>query len=227
MHSVQAVNPGGDQTGLIQPGSIRVEASGEGSANLASGQAANHSGASGNAIGQVSVGSAGATFAALDSGSAFGAGTSVGTPGWIHASGQRAEAGFEDPVLGWVGVRADVVSGTVHAAILPGSAEAATELSTHLTGLGSYLSEQHAMVSAVTVAAPAQQGIESGAGQNLQQNAQQNSGEDANGARETREQKDGGAVSGAVTWSGSADASEMVPMDSLGGMRGANISVMV
>jgi hypothetical protein len=223
MHSVQAVNPGGDQTGLIQPGSIRVEAGGEGGSNLP----ASHAVASGNATGQASVGSAGATFAALDSGSAFGAGTSVGTPGWIHASGQRAEAGFEDPVLGWVGVRADVVSGTVHAAILPGSAEAATELSTHLTGLGSYLSEQYATVSAVTVAAPAQQGIESGAGQNLQQNAQQNSGEDANGARETREQAGRGAVSGAVTWSGSADASEMVPMDSLGGMRGANISVMV
>jgi hypothetical protein len=212
MHSAQAINPGSDPSGLV-----RVAVGGEGGSSLT----ANHAGAGGNAAGQAPVGNAGATFAALD------AGTGVGVPGWIHTSSQRAEAGFEDPVLGWVGVRADVVSGTVHAAILPGSAEAAAALSTHLTGLGTYLSEQHATVSAVTVAAPAQQGIESGVGQNLQQSAQQNSGEDTRGTRETQEQAGGAAVSGAALRSGAVDISAMTPMDSLGGMRGTNISVMV
>jgi hypothetical protein len=217
VHSAQAVNPVGDPSALI-----RVTSSGEGSAMVAG----SHMAAGGGATGQTLTGSAGGTFAALDSGSTFGADTSVGAPGWVHASSQRAEAGFEDPVLGWVGVRADVVSGTVHAAILPGSAEAAAALSTHLAGLGTYLSEQHAPVSAVTVAAPAQQGMESGGGQHLQQNPQQNGGEDNRGAREALQQAGGTAVSTA-SWSGPADIGGMVPMDSPGGLRGANISVMV
>jgi hypothetical protein len=226
MHSAQAINLGSDPSGSIQSGLIQVAASGEGNAIMAGGQAGSHAGASGSAAGQASAGNAGGTFAALDSGSTVGADTSVGAPGWVHASGQRAEAGFEDPVLGWVGVRADVVGGTVHAAILPGSAEAAAALGTHLAGLGTYLSEQHASVSAVSIATPAHQGIESGVGQNLQQNAQQNSGQDTRGARETQQQADGMAVLEAASRSGAADISGMIPMDSLGSMSGANISVM-
>jgi hypothetical protein len=208
IHAAQAANLGSDQSGWV-----RVAGSGEGDTNLA----ARPAGASGSAVGQTAAGSAGGTFAALD------AVSSVGTPGWIHASSQRAEAGFEDPVLGWVGVRADVVSGSVHAALLPGSADAAAVLSTHLAGLGTYLSEQHTTVSTLTMAAPGQQGMESGLGQNLQQNAQQNGGEDSKAARE---QASGTTVSGMASRSGPAETSELIPVDSFGGMRGAHISVM-
>ena len=90
---------------------------------------------------------AGETFAAMD------AGTEVGTPGWIHAGGQTAEAGFQDPALGWVGVRADMSGGNVHAALMPGSAEAAQTLSGHLAGLNAYLAEQHTPVATLTMAA--------------------------------------------------------------------------
>jgi len=96
------------------------------------------------------------TFAALD------AGTTVGAPSWIHAGGRQAEAGFEDPALGWVGVRADLSGGSVHAALVPGSTEAAQALSAHLAGLNTYLSEQHTPVATLTMAAPGSSGIEAG-----------------------------------------------------------------
>jgi hypothetical protein len=88
------------------------------------------------------------TFAALD------AETASGTPTWIHAGAQRAEAGFQDPALGWVSVRADMVAGGVHASLVPGSAEAAQELGGHLAGLNAYLAAQHTPVETLTLAAP-------------------------------------------------------------------------
>ena len=113
------------------------------------------------------------TFAAID------AGTRVGTPGWIHAGGQTAEAGFQDPALGWVGVRADMSGGGVHASLVPGSAEAAQALSGHLAGLNAYLAEQHTPVATLTLAAPSGSGLEAGAGQSMQQGAGQNFNQDA------------------------------------------------
>ena len=115
------------------------------------------------------------TFAALD------AGSSVGAPSWVHAGGRQAEAGFEDPALGWVGVRADLSGGSVHAALVPGSSEAAQALSGHLAGLSTYLSEQHTAVATVTMAAPGNGGIEAGPdqspGQGMNQGMQQNASE--------------------------------------------------
>lgn len=90
----------------------------------------------------------GETFAALD------AETTPGAPTWIHAGLQRAEAGFQDPALGWVGVRADLSAGGVHASLVPDSTDAAQTLGGHLAGLNSYLAEQHAPVETVTLAAP-------------------------------------------------------------------------
>jgi hypothetical protein len=88
------------------------------------------------------------TFAALD------AGTRIGAPGWIHAAPQHAEAGFQDPALGWVGVRADVTGGGIHAALVPGSTDAAQALAGHMAGLTAHLASQHMEVHSVTVAAP-------------------------------------------------------------------------
>lgn len=100
--------------------------------------------------------SVGDTFNALDAES--------GTPAttWVHASARHAEAGYLDPSLGWVSVRADATSGGVHAALVPGSAEAAQTMGTQLPGLHQFLAEQHGTQATVTIAAPETQ--HSGAG---------------------------------------------------------------
>jgi hypothetical protein len=115
------------------------------------------------------------TFATLDSEAGPGRST------WVHASVQHAEAGFQDPTLGWVSVRADVNAGGIHAAVVPGSADAAQALGGQLAGLNSYLTEHHTPVQSVTLAAPesheagsvmdqsANQTMHQGAGQNTQQ----------------------------------------------------------
>ncbi len=111
------------------------------------------------------------TFAALDGGA--GAGT-----GWIHAGAHSAEAGFEDPALGWVGVRADLGANGVHAAVVPGSAEAVQALGGHMAGLNAYLSEHHAPVETVTLAAPDARGAASGMSQEMQQGSGHNADQD-------------------------------------------------
>jgi hypothetical protein len=88
------------------------------------------------------------TFTALDAES----GTAAAK--WVHAGRNTAEAGFEDPVLGWVGVRAQAGSSGIHATVVPISADAAQSLGTHLSGLSSYLSEHRTPVETVTMSAP-------------------------------------------------------------------------
>lgn len=99
------------------------------------------------------------TFAALDADAAHG-------PAWLHAGAQSAEAGFEDPALGWVSVRADMAAGGVHAAVVPGTADAAQALGAHMAGLNSYLSENRAAVQTLTLASP-------GGGQGFNQGSNQ------------------------------------------------------
>jgi hypothetical protein len=108
------------------------------------------------------------TFAALD------ADTLTGTPSWIHAEARRAEAGFQDPTLGWVGVRAEASGGIVHATLMPGSAEAAQTLGGHMAGLNAYLAEEHSSVATLTLAAP--EGRESGLGAGQDANQDTNQG---------------------------------------------------
>ncbi len=103
------------------------------------------------------------TFTALDRE------TSLGAPTWTHAAGQHAEAGFRDPDLGWVGVRADLDSGGIHATLVPSSADAAQTLSGHLAGLSSHLADEHAPVASLAMAAPGESGADSGVGQRMQQ----------------------------------------------------------
>ena len=87
------------------------------------------------------------TFAALD------AGDNTAATRWIHAGRNTAEAGFEDPALGWVGVRAQVGPGGVHATVVPVSADAAQALSTHFSGLSAYLSQHRTPVETLTMGA--------------------------------------------------------------------------
>ena len=122
-----------------------------------------------------------AAFSALD------ADPGMATPSWIHGSAHHAEAGFQDPALGWIGVRAELSGGNVHASLVPGSADAAQVLGGQIAGLHTYLAEHHAPVANITIAAPegqdagwsAGQGMNHGAGQNPGQGAQAQSHSDS------------------------------------------------
>lgn len=97
---------------------------------------------------EISTGTSQDSFAALDAESA------VPTPVWIHAGVRHAEAGFQDPSLGWVSVRAQLDANGVHAAIVPHSTDAAQALSGHLAALGSFMTTHHAPLQTLTVASP-------------------------------------------------------------------------
>jgi hypothetical protein len=116
-------------------------------------------------------------FTALD------ARMTAATPALPHAGAQRAEAGFHDPSLGWVGVRADSEGGGIHASLVPGSTGAAQALGTQMPGLSSYLAEQHTPVQTLTLAAPenhaAAYSLDQGGSQGLQQGMGQNTGQSA------------------------------------------------
>ncbi len=159
------------------------------------------------------------TFAALD------AGTNVGMPSWIHAGGRQAEAGFDDPALGWVGVRADLSGGIVHAALLPGSTEAAQALSGHLAGLNAYLAEQHAPVATLTMASPGTSVADASVDQNMQQNAGHHGEQSPAPAPQTGAQP----FAATSTLAAAVSAATNVGLDAIayaGGSRGTHISVM-
>jgi hypothetical protein len=100
-------------------------------------------------------------FGALDSASAPGAAA------WTRTGTHSVEAGFNDPSLGWVGVRADLNAGGVHAALVPVSADAAQVLAGQIPGLHSYLSEQHVDLGSLTLSAPEGSGLASGDGSEM------------------------------------------------------------
>jgi hypothetical protein len=88
------------------------------------------------------------TFAALDADPGQPATT------WTHTSPRQVEAGYQDPSLGWVSVRADLTPGGLHAAVVPNSPEAAQALGSHLSGLNAYLAEHHGGSITASLAAP-------------------------------------------------------------------------
>jgi hypothetical protein len=113
------------------------------------------------------------TFTTLDSGTA----TQPSQPSWLHAGSHTAEAGFVDPSLGWVGVRAEMSGGVVHASVVPGSTDAAATLGGHMPGLNNYLGSQQSPVASLTLASPA--GSDSGAGSgSMQQGTGHSAGQD-------------------------------------------------
>jgi hypothetical protein len=115
-----------------------------------------------------------------DSREAFATLDSAGAPAataWIHAGTQQAEAGYQDPALGWVSVRADLNGGGVHAQLVPGSADAAQALSSHLSGLNAYLAEHHTPVETLTLAAPESGSSGLGSGQGTGEGMQQGAGQ--------------------------------------------------
>lgn len=126
---------------------------------------------------------------------------------WTHAGGRRAEAGYQDPELGWVGVRAEVSQGGIHASLIPGTAHAAQALDGQLAGLSAHLAARHMPVETLTMSTPERwaggsersqdegQAMQQGAGQG----ADQDSGQGA-APRQRAEDRalDGTTVSGLV-----------------------------
>jgi hypothetical protein len=158
-------------------------------------------------------------FAALD------AGDSPGTPVWTQGGSQHAEAGFRDPALGWVSVRADLNAGGIHATLVPSSAEAAQALNGHLAGLSTHLVEQQSPVASLTMASPSESGVENGMGQRMQQgaegNAHGNAPEEAQGGSQESARASGPSVLDA-----SAQAGIHNSFAHAGELRGTHISVM-
>jgi hypothetical protein len=70
---------------------------------------------------------------------------------WIHTGSHRAEAGFEDPSFGWIGVRAERDSGGLRAVLVPSSNDAEEALNAHLSGLNAHLANNHIQMPPVTV----------------------------------------------------------------------------
>ncbi len=87
-------------------------------------------------------------FATID------AGTDDAAAKWATAGEHRAEAGFQDPSLGWVSVRAQAGAGGIHAAVVPASDVAAQALSGHLAGLNAHMANQYEHLNPVTLSAP-------------------------------------------------------------------------
>jgi hypothetical protein len=106
------------------------------------------------------------TFSAMD-----GANNQVHAT-WIHAGAHQAEAGFEDPALGWVSVKAGLNAGGISAMVVPGSAEASQSLGAHMAGLHDFLAEQHTPVDSLTLGTVQDSGGDAGANQNLNQHPQ-------------------------------------------------------
>ena len=196
-------------SGVETPTPLHVPVAGQGTASAISG----HNGET-----TVAGATMGDPFAVLDTGSG------VGKPNWVHAGGQRAEAGFEDPELGWVGVRADLSGGVVHAALVPGSAEAAQVLSAHLPGLSTYLSEQHAPVATLTMETT--DGSGAGTGQSMQQNADQNTGQNASAGTQAEARADPAANSPRESPDRATESGAVNPASLTGGLSGTHISVM-
>jgi hypothetical protein len=165
-------------------------------------------------------------FAELDSG--------PGAVTWTHAAPRQAEAGFQDPTLGWVSVRADMVGGGVHAALVPGSAEAAQELGRQMDGLHTYLAEQRTPVESLSMASPSGRGgdFSGGRGQPTEQNTQgQGAGQESSGQQASSDREQVTAVRGmgidrTATIRDSSAITGMDRMASLEVSGGSHISVV-
>ena len=94
---------------------------------------------------------------------------------WTHTGAHEAEAGFNDPVLGWVAVRADTHSGGIHAALMASSPESTATLAGQIAGVEAHLAQRQIPVDSVSVANIGGQGTLPGdsAGQGAGQQARQ------------------------------------------------------
>ena len=160
------------------------------------------------------------TFAALDAQSGPGAAS------WTRTGAHSVEAGYNDPSLGWVGVRADLSAAGVHAAVVPGSAEAAQALAGQMPGLHTYLNEQRVGLGSLTLASPEDNGTGAGLSHELNQ-GMENAGQDPqqNRAPDAQAVPAAHSAAAALIGTGSTDAPAPLPGPLFNGA-GAYISVM-
>jgi hypothetical protein len=212
-----------------QHGNVTVQGQFAGAAVDASATARAGAGAGGtaSAAGDLTARASSATTGP-DSREAFStldAGGATGKPTWIQAGAQHAEAGFQDPSLGWVGVRADTSGGSIHAQLVPGSSDAAQTLGSHMAGLGAYLAEHHTPVETLTVTSPesGSPGFNSGAGSGdgTQQGAGRETSQGAMQGTDSRGQFASSAASELPDWLAARDAGAQAT-----GLEGHQISVM-
>ncbi len=167
-HAAQSAHPAGSEPIGIAPMQATAMAAHDPSATNTAGMVKGGSESSTGATAATAEASAvRETFASLD------AAVSTSAPTWIHASPHQAEAGFKDPALGWVAVRAQTDTNGIHATLVPGSADAALSLSTHLAGLHAHLAEHQTPVATLTLAAQDSHWAGSGMSQSGGQNAGQ------------------------------------------------------
>jgi hypothetical protein len=73
---------------------------------------------------------------------------------WSMIGAHRAEAGFHDPSLGWITVRAQAGAGGIHATVIPSSSEAAESLGSHLGALNAFMQAHSSQVDSIRLASP-------------------------------------------------------------------------
>ena len=116
-------------------------------------------------------------------------------PRWVHTGAHRAEAGFEDPSIGWISVRAERDSNGVRAVLVAGSNNAEEVLNAHLGGLNAHLVSNHVAIPPVTMSTEHESRLESGFGGEAQQRNGGNEGQANHEARSERVYRDGQADS--------------------------------
>jgi len=109
----------------------------------------------------------------------------------------------------------------VHAAVVPGSAEAAQALSGHMAGLSAYLADEHAPVATLTMAHPDASTMDAGVGQNSQQGS---GGEQSSAAAPQNGTQPSAGTAAAASATASRGGFEARPDAAAG--RGVHISVM-
>jgi hypothetical protein len=161
------------------------------------------------------------TFSALD------AEAGARTPAWLHAGANRAEAGYQDPVLGWVSVRADVGASGIHASVVPASMDAAQALGGHLSGLNTHLAAEHLQVETLTVAAPESRDLDAGMGHGSSQNTDQGAGQGAEPNRQSAANAEPEPVQAISRSTGQSTTRGMEPASRGTAFSGGHISIVV
>jgi hypothetical protein len=163
-------------------------------------------------------------FTALESGNR----AENGTFGWSRGGHIQAEAGYQDPVLGWVGVRAESSGGIVHATLVPPSQDAAQALSGHMAGLHTYLAENHTPVETLNLAPFGRdsQDMTQNTGQGMRHGTGQHSGHD-NVSEPAQDPQSSGHPIGRYAPRTTSISNEFPTLSSAGrNSRGTHISVM-
>jgi hypothetical protein len=123
-------------------------------------------------------------------------------------------------------VRADTLSGGIHAALVPSSADAAQALGGHLAGLNDYLAEHHTPVETLTMASPEGYGSGGGMDHGGSQGMNQGSGQGAGQSSSAGTESGGPVVSSAASPAILASASAPQATAHVSSLRGGHISVM-